>query len=182
MDWTDISITCVCIKHYFSLPSNEFTVKCVGRVTVAEKKKKQPLWCEMYFSVKKSCHCLSANYYFPLCFLSSTPSSHVLGFCVFLNFVLGIPTPLPKKNELLFANVLKVSFLGSSKKSLSWIFPDMLHIFWLFSIPAPYPSEHLWSASMPNFTVLLCSPDHLAHSVYIKGLHFTWEGFGSRLA
>lgn len=37
MDWTDISITCVCIKHSFSLPSNEFTVKCVGRVTVAEK-------------------------------------------------------------------------------------------------------------------------------------------------
>lgn len=56
MDWTDISITCVCIKHSFSLPSNESTVKCVGRVTVAEKKKKKnnpPLWCEMYFSVKK---------------------------------------------------------------------------------------------------------------------------------
>lgn len=42
----------------------------------------------------------------------------LVGFCFF--FVLGIPTPLPKKNKLLFANVLKVSFLRRIKKK-AWL-------------------------------------------------------------
>lgn len=115
MDWTDISITCVCIKHSFSLPSNEFTVKCVGRVTVAEKK-----LCDV------ECTFLSKKLSLPLGKLIFSPlfsQLHtfllwwVLGCGFSVVVVLGIPTPLPKKNKLLFANVLKVSFLSSTKKN-----------------------------------------------------------------
>lgn len=134
MDWTDISITCVCIKHSFSLPSNEFTVKCVGRVTVAEKN-----LCDV------KCTFLSQKLSLPLGKLIFSPlfsQLHTFLPC-FLNLffvvvvALGILIPLPEKNTLLFANVLKVGFLKSSKKRLSLMFPDTLHIFSAVQHPCP---------------------------------------------
>lgn len=69
----------------------------------------------MYFSVKKVVTASWQINIFPSVFSAPHLPPMFLGWLVFF-FVLGIPTPLPQKNKLLFANVLKVSFLRSSKK------------------------------------------------------------------